>query len=1122
MASDIQNIAIFSKSGMDQDTDIIGIKAGDSRYRLNVTLSEDTNFEIISNIKGNTLRSYTLPAGTNIVKGFVEDKENKAGIYFIWNSNNDHCIIRFNSEDNSFTEILTNEDVILPAWGAWSGYADAQIIGDEESQFLIWCDGGAPKMINVQYAIDNNYNSPITEEEISFYKYPLIVGSGNTTISANYLAGTGPNTKIHKKLFQGAIRLKYYDKTYSVLSNYSEIPVPTDNIPSGRLTNDWIYGIIRFSFNIQNEPIIVDKYQFIYRIIDIGGGVAGNWNIYDEFDYSAKGDYSVDFKNDKTLGVLADSEAIRPYDFVPDKSNHVGIIDSNRAVFDVAQEGYDNVDLNVSMAVREDAITFGFEGVKFQQRSLINSAGTSSVIVTVLSIDENDDYSFWFRISDYSFQMATLGLTPTEVGDAIKNYFDNLFSGLGIAYFTITNTSTANSVILTVATTDPNNHIVSALVQELSGTFRSLKTGATYKFGLEYGYSGKRGTVQTNNDMILEVPDFKDLSATFTDYTLNAELTINHVAPTDATDFRIVCYYSDVDYYEEYLLHYNTSDIYDDSAEYTMFLDDSYTIIRKDDMINRMRLAYGDETQSIEYGFDIQTGDVIKFVGHFTNKTTVIGLVSDVQILDIGEYTIDVVTDTEIKISSSAIREVENKSGLPLILIQIIRKKETFDYIAQEFSPNFPISEHSGTIDITEFFADCFKSRQVYLNLYNEDDYGFTGATSGNYAWMEKPRMSLYYDSYPKSQGRENAYNPNAAQVSSNKIQWGGKWIDEGGVNFLTKFDAEDYRDLDDRNGKITKIQQIGDVLRVYQERKVTSFYLKTTSSIDADGNSTFVFDSSVMSDGRQFIEDYGCTHFSSYVKNVRNAYFFDLINSAVLRDSANGLQVISDYGMHSYFKEKVRQIVEYSGSGTIEIFGGWDEDQEMYLITFVNIVSGAKTTSVINETIGFQENTNRWISFFSFIPEFYGKISGDQLLSFTAGALYEHNTNAVRNNFYGVQYYSEVWVHGTEQPMINKIFDSIEINSDGQWSCPDDDSIEIERPIVMQSRLLPGKFRIQEGIYRADFLRDALNGGAVWTRSYLLNGRQLRGKEITVKLRNTDTGKALLETVIINSSISQ
>jgi len=413
MAAELNDGKIFPGSGLDRDNDLLAIEGADSRYRLNVILSEDTNYQVLSNVKGNTERTYTLPAGTNVIKGFVEDKENKAGIYFIHNSNNNHSIVRFNSEDNSFTTILGSQSAILPAW-PWDGFVDAgnDLIGNEDEQFLVWADGRDLHMINIQYAIDGNYNSTITQEEISFYKAPIYATSGRN-IEVDYVNIAPTFTAdIYDKIFQFAIRLKYYDNTLSVLSNYSEIAFPEENIPSGRNSSDKIFNYINVNYSIHNEPSIISKIQLLYRIVDIGGGTPGSWFVYQEKNYDTKGPSNFQFKNDKSIGVVSDAEAVRPYDFVPDIVNHVGIIDSNRVVVDVGREGYDNVALDVSVDVVDSAIPSSSEGVVSSSEEELNPGNSVQISQPV-----NSALDYYIQIdvisgsTHYLFSIYTYNLT---------------------------------------------------------------------------------------------------------------------------------------------------------------------------------------------------------------------------------------------------------------------------------------------------------------------------------------------------------------------------------------------------------------------------------------------------------------------------------------------------------------------------------------------------------------------------------------------------------------------------------------------------------------------------------------------------------------------------------------
>jgi len=1125
--SDNKDIISFLNTGLDTDSDLLALGDGNSRYRLNVSISDDGNNKVLTNIKGNTLKSHTLSTGDNKVVGTIEDKENDALIYFVNNSNNDHSIVRYNNSGGDFDNILSDEMVDYDDVSALNipsdRFVDAGIIGNEDDQFLVWADGDFLKMINIQHAIDGNYNTTLTEEEISFYKYPL--NGGDSNITASYVTGTENNDKIYNKIFQFAIRAKYYDKTYSVLSNRSEIAFPEESIPSGKISSSTLYEHIAVGFDMQLEPSIVDSYQLIYRIVDIGDGASGVWNIYDDYDYSAKGVKSVEFKNDKSIGTVSDDDAGLPYDFVPNKVNHIGIINSNIVVTNVAEEGFDNVDLTLTNAPT----------ITLQTNSISSTDGVrssdSSGTPTTISESALNASDFFIEIvvgtGRDTFTAYTYNLSMIDLGLEIKTYFEALISGL-----TVTNNSTSDNLVLQFASTGSEN--VTYTVLNTSNTYRTLKTGASYKFGVEYGFNGKRGSVQTSNDFVIDAPDISDAIAdtfTYNNYISTVDIALNNTPPTGATDFRLVSFGSNIEYFEEYLINFNYSDITDNATDYTAYLEDNMTVIKKDEILNRMRAAYGDEDSSINYGFNFQAGDYIKAIGFFS-KDLIQGTFPnsdyvnyDVELVANLDFRIDVVTSTEIKLTSSFIRQMEQAAtgtDDSFWLIQIIRYKDNFDATSQEFSLSYPISAHGDTITITDYFSDVWKSKQVYLNALNKADYG--NPEDYCYSWMEKPSISLYYDSTPVTQGRVNVVNEFAEQRGDRKIRWGGKFLDEAGINFLTKFESDNEAFLDDRNGAITKIQQIGDTLKVYQDRKVTSFYLNKKSSTDSEGNTTFLYSSEIIdpNGGSQSAFDNGCTNFESYVKNLKQAYFFDVINSQVIRDSLSGLEPISEYGMHTFFKEKANRINQL-GRDLVNVHGMYDDDNDIYIIT---VVCPTDLTDTVNFSAGFHEPTNRWVSFYS-LPtatsavEYYGRLSGNTFVSFVDGQLYTHNTNSLRNNFWGTQRDSYVQVHSSLNPNLIKVWDNVEIISTGQWAPSEDGDVEVSLPTEQQSRLKAGKFELQEGEYRSEFLRDMLSGASFPIENNLFNGDALRGYVISLLLRNSDTSEANLRIVKVNGTTS-
>jgi len=85
--------------------------------------------------------------------------------------------------------------------------------------------------------------------------------------------------------------------------------------------------------------------------------------------------------------------------------------------------------------------------------------------------------------------------------------------------------------------------------------------------------------------------------------------------------------------------------------------------------------------------------------------------------------------------------------------------------------------------------------------------------------------------------------------------------------------------------------------------------------------------------------------------------------------------------------------------------------------------------------TLSFSEASKGWTSFFSFIPEMMVGMNS-YFYTFKGGDLYRHNSNELRNNFYGVQYNSKVTSVFNTEPNTVKNFKTISLNSDDAWEC--------------------------------------------------------------------------------------
>ena len=83
--------------------------------------------------------------------------------------------------------------------------------------------------------------------------------------------------------------------------------------------------------------------------------------------------------------------------------------------------------------------------------------------------------------------------------------------------------------------------------------------------------------------------------------------------------------------------------------------------------------------------------------------------------------------------------------------------------------------------------------------------------------------------------------------------------------------------------------------------------------------------------------------------------------------------------------------------------------------------------------TLTYSPDVEGWPSFYSFIPDFMIGMN-NYFYSFNGGNLYRHNTNAVRNQFYGTNYPSTMTSVFNAAPAENTLWKTIELESDVSW----------------------------------------------------------------------------------------
>lgn len=172
--------------------------------------------------------------------------------------------------------------------------------------------------------------------------------------------------------------------------------------------------------------------------------------------------------------------------------------------------------------------------------------------------------------------------------------------------------------------------------------------------------------------------------------------------------------------------------------------------------------------------------------------------------------------------------------------------------------------------------------------------------------------------------------------------------------------------------------------------------------------------------------------------------------------------------------------------------------------------------------TLAFNSANNRWTTYYSWKPQMMLKFVND-FFSWSEGRLWKHNVNPIRNNFYGVQYDSQVEIILNVQPTEVKNLYSMRVNANLAWSVT---NVYI-RPIVgkedgQRSRIKKGNFVKIGGQWFADFLRDMNDPLFNNELDALIGGAVLQGTVASIRLVADDTTENRLVSVDVLGASQQ
>ena len=300
-------------------------------------------------------------------------------------------------------------------------------------------------------------------------------------------------------------------------------------------------------------------------------------------------------------------------------------------------------------------------------------------------------------------------------------------------------------------------------------------------------------------------------------------------------------------------------------------------------------------------------------------------------------------------------------------------------------------------------------------------------------------------------------------------IIFSGLYNSKTGVNELNQFNMalNPTKELEPNYGGIQKMFALDTNLLTLTEDKVFKVLADKDALFNADESVNLIATPNVLGQAVAYQGNYGIsTHPESFAYFRNNIYFTDAKRGDVIQlTPANGQMFpISSRGMSNFFRDRIgtasKLIGCYNGANKAYILSmqGYDPND-------VSIGSETIPSETSNVTIGYSMRTGGWTSRYSYVPE-SGVTLNNKFYTFKNGQIYLHNSDtAARNNFYGVQYNSEVQFIFNDNPTF--VSDWLTLNYEGS---PGWEAVEIKADqddgVITGVRVLDDTWFLKEGKY--------------------------------------------------------
>jgi hypothetical protein len=286
--------------------------------------------------------------------------------------------------------------------------------------------------------------------------------------------------------------------------------------------------------------------------------------------------------------------------------------------------------------------------------------------------------------------------------------------------------------------------------------------------------------------------------------------------------------------------------------------------------------------------------------------------------------------------------DVLQTSGQPDITILNTWQSGNTYYGKYKTGPSFVLGSYFFTVSNPEKVIDLsngdayFRPRSIFVanEQLESDNYRIYLRTVGITKYIDDYSVSDFFSSKSSSIGRPLSHIPDAKTVKrSGSITYSEPYLHEGTFNGLSSFNLSlsNFMDLDYEYGSVKGLEGYNQRLYFIQENRAGVIAVNRNVIQASSGDNLVALSNNVLQSEQYYVGEYGTSHSESVSSRDGMVYFADVKKGRVLRIDSQGITIISDANMSSYFDAKFGVITKYSPT---KVVGGIDVDNNEYIVS--------------------------------------------------------------------------------------------------------------------------------------------------------------------------------------------